>query len=122
MILVVGGQGAGKRHYVQGLGFAQEEIAPAVLDARPVLADLHLFLQQPFFDGMEQLDEATFAALVQKKVIICAEVGSGVVPIQAAERLWRERVGRACTRLAQEADTVVRLVCGIPHYLKGSGA
>ena len=120
MILVVGGQSAGKREFVMGLGFAVEDVAPAILDTRPVLADLHVFLQAPRFEGVAFLDEATFASLLQKEVIICAEVGCGVVPIETGERLWRERVGSTCTRLAQEADTVVRLVCGIPQYIKGN--
>ena len=64
------------------------------------------------------LDESAFAALTAKEVVACAEVGSGVVPLDPDERAWRELVGRTCNRLAEQADHVVRMVCGIPTQLK----
>ena len=118
MILVIGGQGAGKLRYVRGMGYSEVMVALAVLDQRPVLADLHLFLKDPVF-GLE-VDEATYKTLCRKEVIVCNEVGCGLVPVDEGERLWRERVGRVCTRLAGDAEAVVRLVCGIPQYIKGN--
>ena len=54
-------------------------------------------------------------------VILCNEVGSGVVPMDREERAWRERVGRTCCALAEQAERVERLFCGIPTVLKGDG-
>ena len=53
-----------------------------------------------------------------QKVIICNEVGYGLVPVDSFERYYREQVGRICTTLAKQADKVTRVVCGIGTELK----
>ena len=114
MILIIGGQGAGKRRHVLELGYGEDDIAAAVLDSRPVLADLHLLLMED-----AGIADCRFEELLRKEVIVCNEVGCGVVPMDAAERAWRDLVGRTCARLAARADRVVRLCCGIPVCIKG---
>ena len=52
-------------------------------------------------------------------VILCDEVGCGVVPMDRTDREWRERVGRTCCYLAERAERVIRVYCGIPMVLKG---
>ena len=54
-------------------------------------------------------------------VILCDEVGCGVVPVDPAERAWREETGRLCCELAQKADRVERIFCGLSMVLKGEG-
>ncbi|RHS66485.1 hypothetical protein DW954_07495 [Clostridium sp. AM45-5] len=49
----------------------------------------------------------------------CDEIGCGIVPVDADDRLWREMTGDACQYLAARAGTVFRVVCGIPVLLKG---
>ena len=51
-------------------------------------------------------------------VVVGREIGSGVVPLDPADRAWRERHGLALRRLAQEAEQVVRIFCGLPEVLK----
>lgn len=51
--------------------------------------------------------------------MICNEVGCGLVPVDPAEREARERTGRLCIQLAQKADRVVRVVCGVGTAIKG---
>lgn len=51
-------------------------------------------------------------------VIIMNEVGSGVVPMDKDERLWRESVGRVSCIFSKRADRVYRLIAGIPQRLK----
>ena len=58
-------------------------------------------------------------ALMEYDEVTCDEVGCGVVPIDPFERLWREEVGRLCCDMAEDAETVVRVVCGIGQPLKG---
>ena len=55
----------------------------------------------------------------QYKVVISTEVGGGVVPVDAAQRAAREAAGRLACLLAEQADTVVRVFCGLPIALKG---
>ena len=114
MMLVVGGASAGKLAYVKSLGYTEDDIADAVLDSRPVLYNLQaLVAEDPETAGM------LLEPLLQKSVVICDEVGSGVIPVVPAERQMREQTGRLCNRLAERAECVVRLVAGIPMVLKG---
>lgn len=54
-------------------------------------------------------------------VLLCDEIGYGLVPVDAFERQYRELTGRICTRLAEQAEQVERVVCGIGTRLKGEG-
>lgn len=115
MILVVGAMTSGKRTYVtQLLGFTQEEIADGILDEKPVLYNLQNLVAQNPEKSMGLLEE-----LLQKEVVICNEVGSGIIPTERNERLAREATGRLCNALAQKSDKVIRIVCGIPTVIKG---
>ena len=51
-------------------------------------------------------------------VIISDEVGNGIVPMDAFDREYRDRLGRILISLAKEADEVVRVICGIGQKLK----
>jgi adenosyl cobinamide kinase/adenosyl cobinamide phosphate guanylyltransferase len=114
MILVVGGAASGKRAYIRSLGYAEADMADAALDARPVLCNLQALV----FAAPETSGEL-LAALLEKEVVACDEVGSGVIPVSREEREAREATGRLCILLAQRAERVVRLVAGLPVVLKG---
>ena len=113
MILVIGGQASGKRTYVANMGFGPDSVADGVLDGRPVVVNLQEALRDE-----ERTPEQLAAELAGKQVVSCCEVGSGIVPLDPAERAWREKVGRTCNLLAERAESVVRMVCGIPVVLK----
>lgn len=114
MILVIGGAAAGKRTYVEReFGIARQDIAEAVLDDRPAVSGVQELLRVT--DG-----EVLFPKLLEKQVVICDEVGSGVIPLDAGDRVWREAVGHLCCALSEEAEAVVRVFCGIPTVLKGT--
>lgn len=115
MLLIVGGEGSGKRSFAKTLGYSDLDMADAVLDDRPVL----FHLEQMVFQDPGCTD-ALLPALEAKEVILCNEVGSGVIPVDRAERLGREATGRLCVLLAQRADCVVRMVSGLPMVIKGS--
>ena len=57
-------------------------------------------------------------ALRNDAIVICRDVSCGVVPKETDLRAWREAIGRLLNRLTGEADTVVRLFCGLPQVLK----
>lgn len=111
MIFITGPLCAGKRTFActllhctagelpaRAVWDVQELAAGCAPDALPALAD----------------------ALAQREVVIATEVGGGVVPTDAGERAAREAAGRLACLLAERADTVVRVFCGLPLYLKGS--
>ena len=52
-------------------------------------------------------------------IIICDEVGSGIVPLEKEDRIYRETVGRMLCRAVKKADRVERIACGIGQCLKG---
>lgn len=114
MVLIVGGEGAGKRTFAESLGFMRAEIADAVLDGRPVVCHVE---QMVFRDAAAA--PKLLEPLSKKAVVICNEVGSGVIPVSYETRLAREAVGRLTILLAQRATCVVRMVCGVPSVIKG---
>ncbi len=101
--LLIGGKYQGKRSYAQEL--AKEQGLN--------LVDLNLWLE-----GKESLEEALSELVQRNTIYVCDEVGCGVVPMEKAQRERRELVGRVCTALAEEADLVLRMVCGIPVKVK----
>lgn len=109
MILVIGGYAAGKRDWVHAhLGYLEEDFSRDLDDSRPVLYDL------------QALDVTDAAQLSAKAVVICDEIGCGLVPMDPGERARREQVGRLCIALAKEAEAVVRVVCGVGTVIKGT--
>ena len=97
MILIIGGRGAGKRGFATALGCNPEKTLPALhaLEPLPSLKDL-----------------------LNYEAVICDEVGCGVVPMERHDRERREAIGRLCCQLAQEAQAVYRLQCGLAMRLK----
>ena len=60
--------------------------------------------------------------LAQFDAVTIAEIGGGIVPLDPDERERRERAGRLACLLAERAETVVRVFCGIPKVIKGGPA
>lgn len=125
MKLIIGGAYQGKREYaVRELGVAEESIFTCTPDALPDFTapcldrfeefvryclDRGLDARQILADRKEQWRDA---------VILFREVFSGVVPIDEKTRAWREEAGRTAAALAAQAETVIRMFCGIPQVLK----
>ena len=107
MIFVTGPLFAGKREYIQkALDLSDEEFS------RRAVWDV-----QELADGAEL--EALADRLAEKEIVIATEIGGGVVPVDAKERAHREAAGRLACLLAERADTVLRICCGLPQILKG---
>ena len=69
-------------------------------------------------------DAADLSALADRlaheyDILIATEVGGGVVPMDVKQRADREAAGRLACLLAERADCVVQMFCGIPTVLKG---
>lgn len=107
MIFVTGPLLAGKQEYIcRALGLSPEAFAQrGVRDVEKLAA--------------EAPDLAALADdLARRDIVIATEVGGGVVPVDAGERAAREAAGRLSVLLAQRAERVVRVFCGLPMELK----
>lgn len=115
MKLIVGGLGQGMLAWaLKEYGLTQADVARTAEEAArlPVLDGLEELLRDPDFDLAPVLEANPDI------ILICRELGCGVVPLDKTQRDWRERVGRTCCDLAEQADTVVRVCCGIGQVLK----
>ena len=108
MVFVTGPLYSGKKDFVkEWMRWDEEALSQnAIWDVQELAAGC---------DDLEQLAEE----LSQKQVVIATEVGGGIVPATAEERAAREAAGRLACLLAKEADTVIRVFCGIPTVIKG---
>lgn len=111
MIFIIGGVAQGKRQYVtdkykgyEVIESYHETIRAQLEQDEDPLACAKVLLA-------ERSDE-------DKLVIICDEVGYGLVPMDAFERTYRETVGRVSCYLASKATQVIRIVAGIPMRIK----
>ena len=58
-------------------------------------------------------------SLIDDKILVGDEIGSGIVPEDPFERLWRDETGFLYQFLAARAELVDRVWAGIPCRLKG---
>lgn len=139
MKLIIGGLAQGKLHYVlqkegneqciifDGVLPGEREIQDAWKEAGSeektlVINHFHQVVKQELAGKRtpEEL-EADVMEFVEKHpeaILICDEIGNGIVPVDAFERTYREQTGRILIRLAQKADEVVRVLCGIGQRIK----
>ena len=107
MIFVTGPLYAGKKEYIRGaLGLSEEDFASrAAWDVQELAfgADLPALADE----------------LSKKEIVIATELGGGLIPLDRLEREKREAAGRLACLLAERADTVIRVCCGLPQVLKG---
>lgn len=109
MVFVFGGEYAGKERFaVSKFGEGAE-----------IIRDIHLFVRDRMKDGKDALAETgALLELHPDAVFITNEIGCGIVPADDFERGWREQAGRVSCMLAEKADEVYRVVCGIGIKLK----
>lgn len=81
----------------------------------------HLFVKNhlELFDK-EQKQEQFLCRLLKNRdrIIIGNEIGCGIVPLDKKEREYREIYGRMMCRIAQHADKVIRIICGVHQVIK----
>lgn len=122
-VLMIGGRGQGKRELaLQMFYLLDEEIVEGAVCDLPELTscravnDLHLLTRRLLQQGKSVTD---LLPMLRDKIIICDELGCGVVPVERDLEDWREFTGRLCCDLAAEADVVIRVLAGIPQVIKG---
>lgn len=124
MKMVVGGAFQGKRTYADtvypGIRWIDGADCPlTAIDTFEGMDHFHVFVRRWMEAGRGQTELLEkFQAENTLRVIICDETGCGLVPVDAFERACREAVGRICTALAEKAERVDRVICGIGTRIK----
>ena len=106
--------------YIGGAYQGQEELARAENPGGEFYPDFHETIRRAVLtDGQEPRAFARqFCQDHPQGIIIANEVGAGVVPMDKADRAFREAVGRALCIIAQQSQSVTRCVCGIGVRIK----
>ena len=106
--------------YIGGAYQGQEELAQQENPQGELHPGFHEVIRRAVLtEGQEPRSFARwFCAQHPDAVVVANEVGAGVVPMDAADRAFREAVGRALCVIAQEAGQVTRCVCGIGVRIK----
>ena len=127
MKLIIGGYAQGKLDYVLAKYQLQENMVwdgilpdnAALRDKQVIVNHFHQWVKQRILDGGCPEEEIlSFLDDYKNCIIICDEIGNGIVPIDKFEREYRERVGRIRIELAKRAEEVERVLCGIGQKIK----
>lgn len=126
MKFIIGGAYQGKKTFAKAkYDIQNEEIwicsreNPSVDWNRPCISNLEEFVFCCISNGENPLEEVKqHRDKLKNSILICRDIFCGVVPMNAQERKWREETGRLCSYLAEEADTVTRIYCGLEQKLK----
>ena len=74
-----------------------------------IINHLHLWVKDLLREGMEeaavQSTILSWVATHPNTILICDELGNGIVPLEKMERIWREQTGRLMIELAKQAET-----------------
>ena len=116
MIFIVGGAYQGK------LDYAKDHFT----DGYQFINEFHKYVRgcmkqggNPELEVKRLVNTARVSGGEEKLIIISDEVGSGLVPLDAFEREYREVNGRVNCYLASEASQVIRVTAGIGSRIKG---
>lgn len=125
MILIIGGAYSGKTEFaMRNFSFGETDILDGA-ECTPEQAYSCRAIKnfQQFIKRFGTKSGAELAEMIYTKnpniVVISDEIGSGIIPMEKSDRIWREETGRACCVIAGHSSTVVRMCCGIPTVIKG---
>ena len=129
MKLIIGGYAQGKLNYaVTKYNVAEDHVFECVLptyeeaeklEGTIIVSSFHKWIRKRIKEGGRPEEE--ISSFVKKNpdcIIICDEIGNGIVPMDPFERVYRERTGRIQVKLANDAEEVERVVCGIAQKIK----
>ena len=82
--------------------------------------NLHLLIKRFILSGIDDYNNIIEKILSSNiEIIICSEVGNGVVPVDKIDNKMREYVGRILSILSEKSVRVIRIYYGIPSVIKG---
>ncbi len=105
LIFVVGGAYQGKTEAAKGFGL-------------PIINELQVLVKELMDQGADVSTEIMNLIDRESCVVVCNEIGCGIVPAQKKDRDYREQVGRVACAVAKRADAVYRVQAGIAQKIK----
>ena len=124
MILIFGGAYNGKLEFVkEKYQLSNDDIFFCTNQTlqfnKKVLCGLHIFTRACVLNNINSLEivESNITFL-KDKIIICDEINSGIVPIEKADRVWREETGRVLQFLTRQSLSVHRIFFGLEEKIK----
>ncbi len=82
--------------------------------------NLHILIKRMIIAGLNDYNKLIETILSSNvEIIICSEVGSGIVPINDIDNKMREYTGRILSILSEKSKRVIRVYYGIPTVIKG---
>lgn len=126
MKLILGGYAQGKLDYVlQTYGMDESVVWDGnAMDSPPagdtiVLNHFHCWVKRRIAEGgCPEREVGTLLAQYRDCIVICDEIGNGIVPMDAFEREYRDTLGQILIMLANQAEVVERVLCGIGQKIK----
>ena len=128
MIVIFGGAYQGKLEYAkENFNISDDEVFVCSEDStaidnamsKKIIYGLENFTFACVKAGLEAREElAARREELRDKIIICADISQGIVPLDADQRAWREMNGRCMLWLGREADRVIRVFCGLGQDVK----
>lgn len=110
MELYIGGYKQGKLKYVLTKYPHKED---------KIFNDFHLWVRKLMIEGQDVvLAVNEYIRRNPDAIIICDMIGNGIVPSEPFERHYREELGRVLIKVAEKADRVERITCGIGQRIK----
>ena len=122
MELIIGGRAQGKLRYAADLfDLKSDDISDGILSGTRAVYNLQNAVRGVMQNGGDAY-ETVMNYIVKHPgcIIICDEIGSGLVPADAFEREYRDTVGKICCMLAKSAVRVHRVICGIGVVIKNA--
>ena len=127
MKLVIGGYAQGKLNYVlQKYQLPKYRVYDGTIPTKVeqyeetvIVNHFHQWVRDSLLKkGCPEQEMLTLLDHYDRCVIISDEVGNGIVPIDPFEREYRERMGKILITIAERADEVERVICGIGQRIK----
>lgn len=126
MILIIGGQAQGKLNYALKISGLKEDnvynkynFEPEIIKEKRIINNFHLIIRYIMENNKDYNFICNFISSLNKNtIIICNEIGCGIVPIDKFERNYREVTGKICIYIAEISEKVIRINCGIPSIIK----
>lgn len=127
-ILVIGGNSQGKMKWTQenfpeyknmSVEEVLEENCQGRVRGKVCINEFHLYMKQWIKVEQDYKEKTRLLLGNPSWIIISDEIGSGIVPLDQEERYWREETGRMLCQIAEQADEVYRIFCGIATKIKG---